>query len=226
MTTRFKIAGIIVATLLIGIILGAVGRGAFTRVHREKLDAMKRAELLLSRVNEAVEPDSSQKPKVEEIIKRTAERIDTLFNHNQAEMADLMNSMKRDLSAVLTPDQQKRLNQELKFSERPGKERRNLGASMAFSYEYAEHLQQDLDLDSAQTDRLLQIIRESHDRMAQQLDKEKAGSQETNKLREAFMNETNAKIEAILTPKQKEQFHELLKERERFVEHELKEEEQ
>jgi hypothetical protein len=45
------------------------------------------------------------------------------------------------------------------------------------------------------------------------------------RLKESFLDETNKKIEALLNAKQREQFRQLRRERERFVEHELREEE-
>jgi hypothetical protein len=53
---------------------------------------------------------------------------------------------------------------------------------------------------------------------------EKGNSEASRKRREAFVEETNKRIEALLGAKQKEQFRQLRRERERFVEHELREE--
>ena len=224
MKTKLKVTLVIFATLLIGIVLGVVGRGALVKHHHQKLDEMERTEFFLSRVNQVVGPDSSQKPKVEEIAKRTAQRIEILFDHHQAQMAMLVDSMKRELSALLTPEQQQRLDQELTVSQRSDSSQGKLGVSMAFSYEYAERLQRELDLDSAQTERMLLLIRESHDRIIKQARSEKGSSETARKRREAFVDETNMKIEALLNAKQKEQFRKLRRERERFVEHELREE--
>ncbi len=226
MMTKFKATLIIIATLIIGIVLGAVGRGALMKHHHQKLDSMERTELFLSRVNEVVNPDSSQKHKVEEIAKRTAQRIDILFDHHQAQMAVIVDSMKSELAAVLRPEQQQRLDRELEFSQQSDSARGNLGASMAFSYEYAERLQRELDLDSAQTENLLLLIRESHDRIMKQPKTGRDNSDAARKRKEAFLEETNKKIEALLTARQKEQFRQLQRERERFVEHELREEEE
>jgi len=224
MTTKLKVTLVIIATLIIGIVLGVVGRGVLMKHHRQRLDKMERTELFLSRINEVVDPDSSQKVKVEEIAKRTAERIEILFDHHQSQMATLVDSMKHELSAVLTPSQQQRLDQELTLSQRGDSSHGRLGISMAFSYEYAERLQRELNLDSAQTERMLLLIRESHDRIMMQARSEKSGSEAARKRREAFVEETNTKIEALLDARQKEQFRQLRRERERFVEHELREE--
>ena len=66
MSTKLQVTIIIVATLIIGVFLGSVARGVFMRDHRQKLDSVERTELFLSRVNEITDPDSSQKPKVQE----------------------------------------------------------------------------------------------------------------------------------------------------------------
>jgi hypothetical protein len=224
MTTKLKVTLVIVATLIIGIVLGVVGRGVLMKHHRQKLDKMERTEFFLSRINEAVDPDSSQKAKVEEIAKRTAQKIEILFDHHQSQMATLVDSMKRELAAVLTPSQQQRLDQELTLNQRSDSSQGRLGVSMAFSYEYAERLQRELNLDSAQTEQMLLVIRESHDRIMKQTKSEKSNSDAARKRREAFVDETNKKIEVLLDSKQKEQFRQLRRERERFVDHELREE--
>lgn len=225
MITKFKVTIIIVATLVIGILLGAVGRGVFLKRHNQKLDSIERPEFFLSRVNEIVEPDSLQKPKVQEIAKITAQKIEILFDRHQAEMGVIVDSMKRDLSAVLRPEQQRRLEHELTFAQPGDSSHEKLGISMAFSYEYAERLQRELDLDSAQTENLLLLIRVSHDRIMKQAKPGMENSDAARKRRETFLEETNKKIEALLNAKQKEQFRQLQHERERFVEHELREEE-
>ncbi len=225
MITKLKVTIIIIATLIIGILLGVVGRGAFVKHHHQKLDSIERTEFFLSRVNEIVDPDSSQKPKVMEIAKRTAQRIEILFDRHQAEMKVIVDSMKRELSAVLHPEQQQHLEHELTLTQPGDSSHEKLGISMAFSYEYAERLQRELDLDSAQTENLLLLIRESHDRIMKQVKPGMENSDAARKRRESFLEETNAKIEALLNPKQKEHFRQLQHERERFVEHELREEE-
>ncbi len=225
MMTKLKVTVIIIATLIIGVVLGAVGRGALMKHHHHKLDSMERTEMFLSKVNEVVNPDSTQRQKVEEIAKRTAQRIDILFDHHQAEMALIVDSMKRELSAVLRPEQQGSLDRELTFAQPSDSSREKLGISMAFSYEYAERLQRELDLDSVQTENLLLLIRASHDRIMKPAKPGMENSDAANKRRETFLEETNKKIELLLNAKQKEQFHQLQHERERFVEHELREEE-
>jgi hypothetical protein len=225
MITKLKVTVIIVATLIIGIVLGAVGRGALQKHHHQKLDSIERTEMFLSRVNEVVNPDSSQKPKVEKIAKRAAERVEILFDHHQAEMAIIVDSMKSELSETLRPEQQQRLDHEFTFSQQTDSAHEKLGVSMAFSYEYAERLQRELGLDSAQTENLLLLVRESHDRIMREAKPGNENSEAAQKRRAAFLEETNKKIEALLNARQKEQFRQLQRERERFVEHELREEE-
>ncbi len=224
MKTELKVTLVLIATLVIGIIIGVLGRGVLTKRHHQKLDKDERTELFVSRVEETVDPDSSQKPKVEAIARRAAEKIGVLFEHHDAEMAILVDSMKHELSAILTVDQQQRLNQELAIRHPADSSREKLGISMAFSYEYTERLQRELDLDSAQTEQLLLLIRESHDRIMKHGKSTKDNSEAARQRRATFVAETTKKIEALLNAKQRDQFHLLQRERERFVEHELREE--
>lgn len=225
MTPKLKVTLILLATLIIGIIIGAVGRGVFMKGRHRKLDSIERTEVFLSRVDEAVRPDSSQKGKVDEIAKRAADRITVLFDHHDAEMATIVDTMKRELAAVLTSQQLQQLDRELSVKTTSDSGRGELGIAMAFSYEYAERLQRDLDLDSAQTEQMLMLIKESHDRIMRQAKLAHGNREKERHFRAAFLDETNRKIEALLNERQKEQFRLLRSERERFVEHELREEE-
>ena len=225
MNPNLKVTLILLATLAIGIILGAVGRGVIMRNHHRRLETSERTEYFLSRVNDAIDPDSSQRARVDEITKRAADRISVLFDHHDAEMATIVDSMRRELTGVLKPEQLERLNREIAVKPSSDTARGRLGIVMAFSYEYAERLQRDLDLDSAQTEQMLILIRQSHNRITNE-EKQALGDREKEReIRRAFLDETNRKIEALLTTRQREQFHLLQRERERFVEHELREEE-
>jgi len=225
MNPKLKVTLILLATLVIGIILGAVGRGVIMKGRHRKLDSTERTELFLSRVDEAIHPDSAQKAKVDEIAQRAADRITVLFDHHDAEMATIVDSMKRELSAVLSPLQLQQLDRELSIKAPGDSGRGELGVAMAFSYEYAERLQRDLDLDSAQTEQMLILIKESHDRIMKQAKLARGNREKERQFRATFLDETNRKIEELLSPRQKEQFRLLRSERERFVEHELREEE-
>jgi len=225
MTPKLKVTLILLATLVIGIILGAVGRGVFMKGRHRKLDSIERTEMFLSRVDETVHPDSNQKARVDEIAKRAADRITVLFDHHDAEMATIVDSMKRELATVLNPQQLQQLDRELAIKTTGDSARGELGAAMAFSYEYAERLQRDLDLDSAQTEQMLVLIKESHNRIMKLAKLAHGDREKERQFRQSFLDETNKKIEALLNERQKEQFRLLRSERERFVQHELREEE-
>ena len=226
MNPNVKVTLILLATLAFGIVLGAVGRGVIMRGHHRKLEAGERTEYFLSRVNDAINPDSGQRAKVDEITKRAAGRIAVLFDHHDAEMATIVDSMKRELAVILRPDQMERLAGEIALKPSSDSARGRLGIVLAFSYEYAERLQRDLDLDSAQTEQMLMLIRESHNRILTEELRAHGDRDRERQIRQRFLEETNKKIEALLTPHQQEQFRLLQRERERFVEHELREEEE
>ncbi|HTX17184.1 MAG TPA: hypothetical protein VMG34_00885 [Bacteroidota bacterium] len=225
MSPNFKVTLILLATLAIGIILGAVGRGVIIRSHGRKLETSERTEYFLSRVNDAIDPDSGQRSRVDEITRRAADRISVLFDHHDAEMTTIVDSMRHELAAVLKPEQMERLNREIAVKPSSDTARGRLGIIMAFSYEYAERLQRDLDLDSAQTEQMLILIRQSHSRIRRETEQANGDPEKEREIRRTFLDETNKKIEALLTPHQLEQFRLLQTERERFVEHELREEE-
>ena len=59
-------------------------------------------------------------------------------------MVIIVDSMKRELSTILRPEQEQRLDHELTFAQPGDSAHEKLGISMAFSYEYAERLQREL----------------------------------------------------------------------------------
>ena len=224
MNSKTAIALIIFATLAIGTLLGFLGRGALIKHRTQRLNASERMEFFTSRINETIQPDSVQAPQIDRIVRRASEHITVLFDHHEEEISLLIDSMKHELSLLLRPEQIHRLETELKFSQRDHRNTRSLGVSKAFSYEYAERLQGDLDLDSFQTDQLLIIFRDAHDRFIKQIQAEREDTAGTRKLRNDFIDQTNNRIELILTSKQREQFRHLRREQERFIDHEFGEE--
>jgi len=224
MNSKTSIALIIFSTLAIGVVLGFVGRGIFIKDRTSHLGADERMEFFSSQINEAIEADSAQAPHIDPIVHRASEHIKILFDHHREEMSLLIDSMKHDLAPVLRPEQIQRLDAALQFSNLAHRNRSILGISKAFSYEYAERLQGDLDLDSLQTDQLLIIFRDAHDRFIKQIQAEREDTAGAKMLRNDFIDQTNNSIERILSSKQREQFRHLRREQERFIDHEFGEE--
>jgi hypothetical protein len=225
MNSTLKISVIILTTLFIGILLGAVGHGALVEGNGKKYDRTPPSTFFLSHMEDVIKPDSSQQSRVDSITERTANRIDVLFDHHRLEMMMLLDSMKLELSTFLQPDQMERLADEIHFGEEEQHGKYDLAEAIAFSYEYAEHLQQELDLDSMQTERIMAIIHASHHSFNKNLLASNSNAQQLDSLEHILFDETSRAIQQVLTAEQKETFRKKQGELRHYAESELKEEE-
>lgn len=224
MNAKFKIFGIIAATLGIGILLGAAGRGALMKDREKKYDRISPSEFFLSHIDEIVRPDSSQRPEVDRIAHHTAERITLLFDHHRMEMSMLLDSMKEELEPILYPGQQERLAQAIRFGSGGEEGKRNIGSMIAFSYEYAEHLQQELGLDSLQTERVMAIIHASHAAFRRTVTLGGSDPETLEKAEHVLFDETSRAIQNVLTDAQKDLFRRKQEPIRRYADEELGEE--
>ena len=225
MNSTVKITGIVLATLVIGILLGGAGWGALMNGQKESYDQIPPSEYFLSHIDEIIKPDSSQKKAVDEIAQRTADRIAVLFDQHRMEMAMLLDSMKEVLEPILHSDQQKRLANAIKFGREEQEGKQNLGSAISFSYEYAEHLQQELELDSMQTEQIMAIIHASHYSFRRNLALAEDDPEKVEKAEHQLFDETSHKIQNVLTNDQKELFRKKQKSIQQYSEEELSEEE-
>lgn len=224
MKSKYTIAGIILATLVLGILLGAVGSGALMEQHRKRDDSTPPSDYFLSHIDQIIQPDSSQRTKVDEIVHRTADRITVLFDQHRMEMSMVLDSMKEVLLPLLRRDQQQRLEHSIAFGDEEQEGKKNLGSIISYSYEYGEHLQQELHLDSMQTERIMAIIRAEHVQFRYTMERAGNDTAKIGALEHALFDRTSAAIQHVLTPEQKELFREKQSQIREYSEDELSEE--
>jgi len=225
MNTNYKIFAIILGTLVIGILLGAAGHAALMSAHNKTYDRVPPSEYFLTHIDRVLQPDSSQRSQVDLIAHRTASRITALFDQHRMEMSMLLDSMNEALEPILRPDQQKRLAHEIALPNEEEGEESSLGSMISFSYEYGEHLQQQLDLDSLQTERVMAIIRLSHLKFRKNVEAAAGDAKKLEWSEHALFDETSRNIQDVLTIEQREVFHRKQAEIRKYSEEELKEEE-
>ena len=224
MKSKYTIAGIILATLILGILLGAVGSGAFIEGHKKMDEQIQPSDYFLSHIDDIIKPDSSQRAQVDAIVHRTADRITVLFDQHRMEMSMVLDTMKEQLMPLLTTDQQQRLTHVITFGDEEQEGKGNLGSIISFSYEYGEHLQQELHLDSMQTEQVMAIIRASHLQFRKNMDTAGGDTVRIERLEHALFDETSQAIQNVLTPRQKEMFRQKQSQIREYSEDELREE--
>jgi hypothetical protein len=109
MKTNTKTVLIIVATLLIGIIIGALGNGFMVhRFARRTADARHR-DMFVERMVELIDPAPEQEPVVRGILTRHAEEFSKLTDNFREETSALFDSLRSELDPVLTDEQKAQL---------------------------------------------------------------------------------------------------------------------
>jgi len=113
MNARTKATIVILATLIIGMVLGAAlhsfyARNQFTNVLRFRV-----SELLKQRLQEAIQPDSSQQEIVNAILAKRLNRMSEMREEGFRKFRAQLDSLQLELQPHLTPEQIRRLAQKL-----------------------------------------------------------------------------------------------------------------
>ncbi len=115
MKPRVKSTLILLATLIIGMVLGGLVAGAMMRAHFAMIpspdDFAPRFERAFMR---AIDPEPEQEDAVREILNRHSARMAGMFQEHMQAAKNQTDSLKAELSTVLTEEQITRLDNKLK----------------------------------------------------------------------------------------------------------------
>jgi uncharacterized membrane-anchored protein YhcB (DUF1043 family) len=109
MKTNTKTVLIIVATLVIGILIGALGSGFMVHRFARRMADMRHREMFVERMMEVIEPAPEQEAEVRDILTRHAEEFTKLADGFHKDTAALFDSLRSELDPVLTDEQKERL---------------------------------------------------------------------------------------------------------------------
>lgn len=111
MNTRAKSALVIVTTLIIGILIGVfVLVPPIAKHHFKRIASMRHPEGFIKGMEHMIRPSEAQAPEVHRLLDRYSQRFDEINDRHHAEMTALMDSLRTDLSPVLTDEQNERLD--------------------------------------------------------------------------------------------------------------------
>lgn len=120
MTLHFKTALILLATMALGVVLGALGAGTLLRQRSERpLDGPPRARFSHG-IERILDLDDGRADSARTIVDSYSERFETLYLSRHTEMRALMDSMRVDLATILTEDELARLSERFERGSRPG----------------------------------------------------------------------------------------------------------
>jgi hypothetical protein len=119
MRTRTKTTLIIIATLVIGIFIGALGSGFVVQRSARHFGERKHREIFIDRVVEVIDPTPDQERVVRAILTKHSEQFEEMSDRFRLEAAALFDSLKADLDTVLTEEQKARLQERVEKMPRP-----------------------------------------------------------------------------------------------------------
>jgi uncharacterized membrane-anchored protein YhcB (DUF1043 family) len=118
MNVKVKAAIILIITLVIGMILGAMFNRAITQKRIRDFLAMRTQYAFAARFEKIIGPDETQKEEVRKIIDKYAKMFNENAERNHQEMTTLFRSFRDELRTILSPEQIKKLRRGF-FRPRP-----------------------------------------------------------------------------------------------------------
>jgi hypothetical protein len=105
---------LLVATLLLGIVLGGVLRGWWAQQRMDRVRDLRTPGGFVERVVQRVEPTSpAQRDSVEAVARNTARRLDDLRRTHRRQTFTVLDSMRTELRPILSEDQLSNLDRRL-----------------------------------------------------------------------------------------------------------------
>lgn len=119
MTVKVKLSIIILVTLVIGMMLGALIQGAFMRNQfHKRITRLRTPEGFVRRFERVIQPTETQKPEIDKILLRNFERLNKRLAPPVQEMRRVIDTLQMELDPVLTPEQQARLHRHFEHMRR------------------------------------------------------------------------------------------------------------
>ncbi len=109
MNIKIKTTLIISATLIMGIIFGALISRAYLHHRIRRAFVMVNPNRFAPFFEQAISPTSEQSEQINKIFQKHAQQVFELRKNFDAGMASSFDSLRKELDSVLTPEQKKRL---------------------------------------------------------------------------------------------------------------------
>ena len=127
MNVKTKITVMFIATFIVGIIVGALINGAYHKRRIARINEMRQRGGFAEFIIDTVQPDEAQLIKVREILDRYSARLSEIRRQNRVQFETSSDSMRSELSAVLTTEQNELLEQKFKEMRERGRRGRSGG---------------------------------------------------------------------------------------------------
>ncbi len=119
MSPRTKSILLLLTTLVIGLLLGALINGYFVRQRLDRLGSLMTRDGYSSRLVEVVNPTSEeQRQALRSVLEGAAPRAIQIMRQSREDMRALNDSVKSELEEILSQEQMARLEEHLRFRRR------------------------------------------------------------------------------------------------------------
>lgn len=218
MNIKAKTTLIIIITLAIGIVIGAMLNRALSQNRIRRILSRRNPPMFISFYERIIEPDDSQRELIRKILDKYAKRFSEIRTNFGEELESSIESMRAELDPILTPEQKERLKKG--FPGRPPfpdrrPRRRDITEELAT-------LKNQLNLSEDQASKIKNVLEEL---MSQaEIRREKEGFRGMQIIRELEEKKDKA-IKDILTEDQKKMYEKMKNERRKKFEKEMRERE-
>ena len=125
MTARTKSALILVATLVVGILLGALGTSVVFNQRLEKIIAIGQPDGFSLTLEEVIQPhDEAQRAQIRAVLRQTGQRMHEQRRAHFEDLIGLFDSTRAALEPLLTDEQKERFDAWIERDRRPWRARR------------------------------------------------------------------------------------------------------
>ena len=203
MNIKLKTSLVIVFTLIVGIVIGALANRALLQNRVQRVFSMRSPNAFVQSYLETIKPDAGQEEQIQEILERNGQRISEIRSKSREDLESSMVAMMSELESVLIPEQIKRLEEKTPGG-RPRFGMRSTEGELYF-------LTTELELTDDQISQLKKLLEEF--RMSPPDKMQRGTPKEMNSNFRKQMEKRDDEIKKILTNEQKKTYDELMKNR-------------
>jgi membrane-associated HD superfamily phosphohydrolase len=201
MNTKTKTSFILIGTLILGVIIGALFSAMIRQQRVRRIEGMPHHERFIKSMERVLQPDKEQKQLINQVLDKRFDQIAELRDEYQSKIASIFDSIHQDMETVLTEEQKIRLKEQIK------------NASSRMVKMRLDRLSATLNLDKNQQSKIEKIFLEMEEKMRDRFPPPGGDFRDRPKFRDRFeaLEEMHKKIEVVLTPKQREKYKEMRK---------------
>lgn len=116
MSPRTKSILLLLVTLVLGVVLGALLNARLAQERMERIAFLRSQRGFMRFLEDVVEPESpEQRQAVRDVLRRSAQRMAEVREQHRAEMQSILDSTRTELEGVLTDRQLEQLEQRLEM---------------------------------------------------------------------------------------------------------------